>query len=625
MKKTLLIVMALDALFTAQAQWINNPQSNTFIANTSSDAGEIYLSTDQVSGDTYVQWAQFASNGWSPTLQRLNHSGFPQWGDDGIHIGGQTFASWSQGIAMAATNDGGVVSCFSSEAGHSYAVRINADGSFPWGEAGVLLFDGQGGSRTEVVAGTDGGVWTLGYDYSNLYAQYVNADGSLNPVITISDNTGFSCDYGQLTLSNDNRVFVTYEKLGSGYGLYKEKQLWVAGYSPDGTQFSTATMLMDTQTFQVTYIHYAVPDGMGGGYAFIWHPAIGDAFNTYVFHFNANGATTIFDLNGVPVHTSDPSNYYLDAYATVDPESHDLLIAYEQTDAAYQAQCKIYINRITADGQRLWGEGKLVLDNGETPCGGIRIDAYEYEPGFSVIYHKGVGVSSTQSIVEAKGFDMNGDNTWSTVMCSSAYPKTGDENSTGFHQGQNIVAWVNSSTGGLYGQNIGVDGSIGPILPPTPPDPCAAPSGFDGKYSYENGTYGVMLLWQQPAEQTPLFYALYREDLGTNEQIRIVVDANETSYFDEVEIGDYQYSLTAVYEDCESDPALTVGGDFYLLIEVTSVDENNTEELVTVTNIYTMNGQLIRNTRLEDLSHGVYIVQGLTSNGKLVTRKMMVD
>ena len=154
--------MALVVCCAIQAQWVNDPQNNTFIANTSADAGEIYLSTDEVSGDTYVQWSQSSSNGWSPTLQRLNYNGVPQWGDDGIHINGHTFASWSQGIAMTATNDGGVVSCFSNEAENSYAVRINADGTFPWGEQGVLLFNGNGGSRTEVIAGTDGGVWALG-------------------------------------------------------------------------------------------------------------------------------------------------------------------------------------------------------------------------------------------------------------------------------------------------------------------------------------------------------------------------------------------------------------------------------------------------------------------------------
>ena len=101
------------------AQWVNDPVNNTFIANTSADAGEIYLSTNTETGDTYAQWNQFFSNGWSPTLQRLNAAGEPQWGADGIHIGAHAFSSYSEGVAMATTADGGVVSCFAVYDGYT--------------------------------------------------------------------------------------------------------------------------------------------------------------------------------------------------------------------------------------------------------------------------------------------------------------------------------------------------------------------------------------------------------------------------------------------------------------------------------------------------------------------------
>ena len=470
MKKLYILIIALAFIVNANAQWTDNADSNTLIANTSADAGEIYLATNPVNGDTYVQWMQFGSNGWSPTLQRLNFKGEPQWGLNGIHIQAHEFSSMSEGIAMAATTDGGVVSCFAIYDGFTYAVKINADGTFAWGEQGIQLFGGQGFSRAEVIAGNDGGIWALGFDYSNLYLQYVNADGATNPTVMISDSGGLSCAYGQLTLGNNNNVFVTYEKLGSGFGLYKEKQIFVAGYNTDGSQYSPETLLMSGKTFQVTYIHSVVPDGLGGGYVYIWHSGIDNAFNTYVFHFDQEGASTIADTNGTPVHTGDPNTFYLDAYATTDPISHDLLIAYQLTDATTQTLCQLFVNRINSTGERLWDEGMLALDNGTSPCGGLRIDAFEDGSGFSLIYHKGVAQYGTQSTVEAQGFDMNQNALWSTQMCSSTYGKTGDENSTGFHGGQNIVAWVNQNTGGLYGQNINTDGEMGEMEPTAVPE-----------------------------------------------------------------------------------------------------------------------------------------------------------
>ena len=52
MKKILLLLMALAALVAGQAQWVNDPTNNTFIANTSTDAGEIYLATNPITSDT---------------------------------------------------------------------------------------------------------------------------------------------------------------------------------------------------------------------------------------------------------------------------------------------------------------------------------------------------------------------------------------------------------------------------------------------------------------------------------------------------------------------------------------------------------------------------------------------
>lgn len=622
MRKLYLLIIALATFVTVNAQWVNDPANNTFIANTSADAGEIYLSTDPISGDTYMQWSQFASNGWVPKVQRLNYEGIPQWDANGMEPSHQyTLPSYSQGFAMTATTDNAVVSCFSTDAGHSIAVKINDDGTYAWGEQGVMLFGGLGDSRCEVIAAADGGVWALGGDGFQIYVQYVNGDGTLNNMITISDATGKSCMFGQLTLSNDNRVFVTYEKLGSGYGLYKEKEIYVAGYNPDGSEYSPHTLLMSGKTFQSTYIHYALSDGMGGGYAYIWHSGgPGENFNVFVFHFDQYGANTLSTTDGIPVHKLDNDNFYISACATVDPDSHDILLIYEQTDAAYQANCKVFINRITSYGTKPWNDGIMILDNGTIPCGGYRIDAFEYGGGFSTIYHKGLNMSSYASTVEAQGFDMDGNEIWNTQMCSSTYNKTGDKNSTGFHGGQNIVAWVNSNSGGLYGQNISQYGEMGEVTPPTPPAPCNAPTDFEGFYSFDSqcNWYGVELYWTAP-DTTPNHYNLYCE--LTKEIIEI--DAEYTSYFMEMEPGDYIFRITAVYDDCESDYALTPSHDDYLLIEVTSVPEIEYEEIVNIVAIYNINGQLVNAKNVNELSQGMYIVKGMTASGKTVTRKIV--
>ncbi|MBO7082278.1 MAG: T9SS type A sorting domain-containing protein, partial [Bacteroidales bacterium] len=252
------------------------------------------------------------------------------------------------------------------------------------------------------------------------------------------------------------------------------------------------------------------------------------------------------------------------------------------------------------------------------------IDAFEYGGGFSVIYHKGLGQTGSSSTVEAQGFDMEGNQIWSTQMCSNTYSKTGDQNSTGFHSGQNIVAWVNNDSGGLYGQNIGQNGEMGSVTPPTPPAPCDPPTNFEGEayYNPDLNLTAAVFSWTAPETQ-PLHYNLYWE--GLKDVIQI--DGDVTSFYQEFDPGDYIFKLTAVYEDCESGFALTPNGNDYILIEIqnpTAVDETADEAIVSILKVYTMSGQAIRQTSLEGLSRGVYIVQGLTQDGKLVTRKTVV-
>ena len=119
MKKLGLFLAGLFAFTALHAQWVDDPATNTFLANCGNDDGELYMATNPNTGDTYIQWEGFGTNGWSPTLQRISFEGVPQWGDDGIHIGGHEFSSMSEGVAMTTTADGCVVRCFATYDGVS--------------------------------------------------------------------------------------------------------------------------------------------------------------------------------------------------------------------------------------------------------------------------------------------------------------------------------------------------------------------------------------------------------------------------------------------------------------------------------------------------------------------------
>ena len=134
-----------------------------------------------------------------------------------------------------------------------------------------------------------------------------------------------------------------------------------------------------------------------------------------------------------------------------------------------------------------------------------------------------------------------------------------------------------------------------------------------------------MLTWEAPTYSV-LHYNLYRENLEDNTTDIIEIDAEATSYFDETTPSTYKYQLTAMYDDFESEFAQTPDGLDYIIIEVTSIPENETEnEIVTLLKIYSASGQIIRNANFGELTSGVYIIQGLTSTGKLGTKKVVLN
>lgn len=618
MKKIYLLVFTLASFVTLQAQWVDDPVSNTHIANCANGAAEVFVSTDISTGDSYVQWLYQGENGWSPWLQRLDVNGVPQWPADGIHITTPDFATWSPGYSLIAV-EGGVVSMFRTLGPHHWAVKVNADGTFPWGEHGIILFNGEGGGRSEMIAGDDGGVWVLGTDMDNSFLQYVNADGTMRPMATITDPTK-KCTNGKLIPTSDG-VFVVYAKQTlQGYTNYI-KEIYVAGYNKDGELITPETLLMGQQTVGASYVHYAISDGMGGGYVYQWHNGIGGSYNTYVTHFDDKGELTITELNGIAVHSYDPSHFYTNAYATVD-NNGQLIIAYLQTDAGSQTQDRVYVNCINAQGDKVWDDGFLVADYASIDYSDIRVDHLGFLTGFAVIY------GTSANAIEAVCYDLDLSEKWRTTMSTSRYEKSISENTSGFHNGQNIIAWINSQDGGVYGQNIGEEGDMGEINIPIPPVPCCfAPENFEGEYLYqeETASFGAMLTWDAP-DQSFLHYNLYRENLNDGTTDIIEIDAEATSYFDETSPNTYKYQLTAMYEDFESEYALTPDGEDYIIIEVTSVTENEIEnQIVTLLKIYSASGQVVRNSNMDELSPGIYIIQGLTSTGKFVTKKVIVN
>lgn len=448
MKKTLLSLIVAFAVSALQAQWVNDPATNTKLATTHTTVSDVMLSTNESTGDTYILWY---ANGLN--LQRIDVNGVPQWGDTGIHIESHEFLSYSSGIDITTTADNAVVVGFSDSKGECFAMKFDKDGNAIWGEQGVSVFglpqDNSPYSQVQLQAGPDGSVWIMAADNENLHLRYSNPYGTLNTAATIS-SPGYKCQNARMTPGSEGVVFVTYEKYSSD-AFEADKEIWVEGFVLDGVPASTPAQLMEKKVYGLTYTHNAISDGIGGGYAYTNCPdSIG--FNTFVFHFDANGLSTISEPFGIAVHTPGLGLNFQEAHATIDPETHDIILVYVQNTS------KLLMNRISMTGEVLWGEGITIAEDAvfKNPM----IHTYPDGSGFMVAYE--YGLNTDEARIEASGFNMDGNQTWHTQMNSVLDKKELNGKTTGFHNGQNIIAWANRSTGNIYGQNIDMNGKMGP-------------------------------------------------------------------------------------------------------------------------------------------------------------------
>ncbi len=460
MKKLLLISAFVLSIATSSAQWTDDPAKNTLLATGSTDYHEVLISTQPESKNTFIQWLASHDNGWSPSIQKVDTLGNALWGTNGVHISEPKFNSYSNGIAMAALSDGGIVSVFADSSSKCIAMKINDDGTFAWGEEGIVALETNSCLRTQVAACKDGSFWVMAHDNQYLHLRNYLSDGTPGgPQITISDTNGYKVAFGQLVVDDSGNAFAIYTKEKFNVAYYYYKSLYVTKFAKDGTPLSQEEKLMDEVSISGQICHNACSDGLGGGYAWISHPALNELFEVYLFHFDSNGHSTISEPTGLLVSQPDGINFHSIPSATLHPTSHDLLMVFDEVDANFQRVNGVRINRIKTDGTKVWGDSGIVLiAMTEELLANLIIDAFPDGTGASIVYK-----INTNSIA-AIGINENGKDIWHTTIATPATNIIYLCNRTsGYHNGQNILAWqgIRNDIVGLYGQNLHQDGTLG--------------------------------------------------------------------------------------------------------------------------------------------------------------------
>jgi len=182
-------------------------------------------------------------------------------------------------------------------------------------------------------------------------------------------------------------------------------------------------------------------------------------------------------------------------------------------------------------------------------------------------------------------------------------------------------------------------------MPAPPVLPCSAPTALTGRF-VASGI--IRIEWQAPEDRTPDSYTVTVTDMGSQES-NDVTGITTTSYETEIPVEmavEYSYKVKAVYPECESDYALTNGGEDHVTLTNAAVDEQNfanaklypnpttgqlsvEAEGMTKVGVYDLVGQCLMQVATADgkasldlsqLPEGIYFIKVNTANGATVRR-----
>lgn len=561
----------LCVAFLANAQWVNDPATNTLINASHSEYNEIYQSRTP-DGDFYIQFNNFSGGDWCPKLMHVSKEGVPMW-DEPLFLA-QTGSNWSQGMAMTATSDGCAISHFGSstiEGGDCapYAFKVNAQGDIVWGPIKTaVLAEGSYQCRTEAISDNNGGAWVSSCDFEQaMHIRHIDANGNMgnDVAIPLGPQGG---GRQKMVLAPDGGVLVPYHYYDSWLGsIYFNQTLRVAKISADGELVSDKVM-MNTTSIQGFQEIQCIPDGQGGGYAWIQHcGGEVDAFNVYVMHFSEDGnCTTYVDHPlGVQITPTDEAYYRLEASATYDVVTGDIILVFRETDSGYEAYNTMRAVRVSRSGDILCEEGGVVIVPTSTASIGQFRVACAPDRSITMLYCyattmnngvvKAVGVNHEFSVLWAKDFNTN--------QCVPEYKELA-EDAYEYADDQYVIFFQDSRAGvnALYGQNIQKDGTMGPVVE----NPCSAPTNL-AVIQYNNGAeYGAYITWDATSEA--LSYNIYR---GVNTtEMELIGNTLANEYYDDLtnEEGEFIYVVKAVCEEGESEPATTPEGAGYVVVNI---------------------------------------------------------
>jgi hypothetical protein len=467
MKKFAFLFVGILFSFQLMAQWSSDAAENTAINLASGEQAIPKVATSD-DGTTYVSWFSSEGGNYNVRLQKLDVSGNKLWADDALLISDNEAMSWLTDWDMCIDGDNHAILVFQdirTGPNNIYAYRISPEGGFVWGDDGLALSNNDAFEAAPKVCVTPVGNAVFAWQSDDvIIIQKVAPDGTLlwgDAGITISGSDTYS--WPQLMPVGDDDVIMKYFN-DSGPAWSPTRHVYAQQYDYEGNEvWAEPAVISNAGGISAwTQVLPFVNDG-NDGFFIAWHDDrdMNNMASVFVQHIDNEGQA-VFQDNGVEVSLNAGMNHF---YANLAfPMGSDDIFVYWNEMNGNQNQKGIYGQKVSATGERLWtNDGKAIVGLSSANLGPLTAQAAEAD--MVVFYEEYFDVISTG--IKAMKIDTEGAFVWpeeiitmSSVQSAKIHPDVG-----GLHNNQWISVWGDerNSSRDIYGQNIQMDGTLGPV------------------------------------------------------------------------------------------------------------------------------------------------------------------
>ena len=473
-----LLLITLLAAGALQAQWPGDPALNFAVCGRDGEQTLPKVAATH-DGGCYVSWEDLASGNYDVYLQRLDAQGVAQWAADGIAVSTHPQDTWITDYDLAVDQQDNAILAFNDIRDGAdrdiFAYRVSPAGEQLWGPDGLTISANEGFEPDpQICVTTEGNVVFAWQEDSVLHLRKVDAAGQdlWDPhTVTLTDEYPLSIP--RLASAPEDGVLLQYLK-ALGTQFWSPKHLYVQRFDAAGQQ-AWAGLGAPIETlggFGPQMRPDLAADGAGGAWCH-WYETRGGQLHAFAQHLMADGSVA-WTVNGVQLSTT-ATELQDQPRLVVDPQDGEAVVElyYRITDLN-QGLSGVAGQRLSPSGERLWGEGGLLL---HPLASEYRHSVVAARSGDSTLvghlaFPAGDVVNSRLVVESVTNEGLPG---WAPVEAASTVSDKGYLTAAATTAGQLVAVWQDTrddASGDILLQNVNPDGSLGPWqdtwLPPPP-------------------------------------------------------------------------------------------------------------------------------------------------------------